>query len=124
MITLCISSLSAYAQTSEEMQTLTGLLQPKKHEMKYNQVFRYNKNELQDAYTLFFIFYKTFISAQDAARCMFYPSCSEYALQAIGKHGFIIGILMTADRLMRCNPFSAKNYPVYNNSTLLYDPVK
>ena len=31
-----------------------------------------------------------------------YPSCSEYALYAIDKHGALIGWIMTIDRLMRC----------------------
>lgn len=124
IIILCISSLSVYSQKPDEIESFTDLLQPQMHTKKYNNAFRNNRNELQDAYALFFVFYKKYISPQDIARCVFYPSCSEYAMQAITKHGFIIGVFMATDRLMRCNPLSAKKYPMYKNSTLLYDPVK
>jgi hypothetical protein len=45
----------------------------------------------------FFIHY---ISRVDGDRCHMYPSCSSYSLQAVEKHGFIIGAMLTADRLI------------------------
>ena len=36
--------------------------------------------------------------------CRFYPTCSEYTLIAIQKHGAIKGCIMGAFRIMRCNP--------------------
>lgn len=51
-------------------------------------------------------FYKKFISANLPARCRYYPTCSNYALQAIEKHGVIKGIILGAWRILRCNPFS------------------
>ena len=38
--------------------------------------------------------------------CRFYPSCSHYGYQAIYKHGALKGSLMTAGRVLRCNPFN------------------
>lgn len=38
-------------------------------------------------------------------RCKYYPSCSNYAITAIGRHG-VHGIAMTIWRIMRCNPWS------------------
>jgi putative membrane protein insertion efficiency factor len=38
--------------------------------------------------------------------CRFYPSCSHYGYQAIYKYGAIKGSLMTAWRVLRCNPFN------------------
>lgn len=38
--------------------------------------------------------------------CRFYPTCSEYAIQAIEKYGCIKGSLKAAWRVMRCNPFN------------------
>ena len=38
--------------------------------------------------------------------CRFYPSCSQYTVQAIEKHGALRGVSMGAWRIMRCNPFS------------------
>jgi len=37
--------------------------------------------------------------------CRFYPSCSEYAAQAIEKHGIARGVLLALARLARCHPF-------------------
>jgi putative membrane protein insertion efficiency factor len=39
-------------------------------------------------------------------RCKFYPSCSEYAVQAIMRFGILRGLVLAAWRLLRCNPFS------------------
>lgn len=38
--------------------------------------------------------------------CRFYPTCSEYAILAIEKHGVIKGSLKALWRVLRCNPFS------------------
>lgn len=39
-------------------------------------------------------------------RCRFHPTCSEYALRALAKHGAARGGAMTAGRLLRCGPWS------------------
>ncbi len=41
-----------------------------------------------------------------ANTCKFHPSCSEYAVLAIRKHGAFKGIGLAAWRLLRCNPWS------------------
>lgn len=38
--------------------------------------------------------------------CRFYPSCSEYTIQAIDKYGIIKGGLMGSWRIIRCNPWN------------------
>jgi uncharacterized protein len=38
--------------------------------------------------------------------CRFYPTCSHYSYQAIYKHGAIKGSLLSAWRILRCNPFN------------------
>jgi putative membrane protein insertion efficiency factor len=38
--------------------------------------------------------------------CRFYPSCSNYAMQAIERHGARRGAALAAKRLLRCHPFS------------------
>jgi putative membrane protein insertion efficiency factor len=37
--------------------------------------------------------------------CRFYPSCSQYAVEAFTDHGFWRGLALTARRLVRCRPF-------------------
>ncbi len=51
----------------------------------------------------FYAFYKRFISDQIGAYCAFEPSCSTYSYIAVTRFGFVKGLLLTADRLMRCN---------------------
>lgn len=38
--------------------------------------------------------------------CMYHPSCSEYTVQALKKHGFVLGTIMGAARVFRCNPLA------------------
>ena len=51
--------------------------------------------------------YKTVISPimnLMGARCRFYPSCSNYAVESINEHGVVIGIWLTIKRVSRCHP--------------------
>jgi putative membrane protein insertion efficiency factor len=41
-----------------------------------------------------------------AGTCKYHPSCSQYALDALQKHGFVRGSLKAGWRLLRCNPWS------------------
>ena len=49
--------------------------------------------------------YQRCISPLLPGACRFYPSCSEYLLQAVEKHGVTRGILMGLIRLSKCHPF-------------------
>jgi putative membrane protein insertion efficiency factor len=51
-------------------------------------------------------FYQRAISPAIPARCKYYPSCSEYAVQAVRRYGVLRGIVLAAWRLVRCNPWS------------------
>jgi len=50
--------------------------------------------------------YRKAISPLFGARCRFYPSCSEYALQALAKYGAWHGSWLALKRLLRCGPWS------------------
>ena len=52
-------------------------------------------------------FYQYCISPLFPARCRFYPTCSDYARQAILAHGIGKGGLLALLRLLRCHPWSA-----------------
>lgn len=41
--------------------------------------------------------------------CRFYPTCSNYALEAITIHGAFKGTILTFKRILRCNPFNQKS---------------
>lgn len=51
-------------------------------------------------------FYRVAISPMLAPRCRFLPSCSDYALQAIERHGALSGGWLALRRLARCHPFA------------------
>ncbi len=42
--------------------------------------------------------------------CKFYPTCSQYAMEAVEKYGAWKGTLLAAWRILRCNPFSEGGY--------------
>ena len=56
-------------------------------------------------------FYQKFLSPLKwRTHCIYTPTCSEYAVQAISKYGIIKGILLSVWRILRCNPFSKGGY--------------
>ena len=50
--------------------------------------------------------YQRTISLAFPFRCKYYPSCSEYAIQAVRAYGILKGLVLAAWRLLRCNPLS------------------
>ena len=69
--------------------------------------------------------YRSIISPIKPACCRFYPTCSEYAMQAFAKHGFFAGLVLSVYRLARCNPFCRPGYdPVPERLTLRKAPFR
>jgi len=50
--------------------------------------------------------YQALISPALGERCKYYPSCSEYAAQAVRRFGILRGLILAGWRLLRCNPWS------------------
>jgi putative membrane protein insertion efficiency factor len=50
--------------------------------------------------------YQLLLSPLLGPRCRYYPSCSEYAAQAIQRYGILRGLVLAGWRLLRCNPWS------------------
>ncbi len=50
--------------------------------------------------------YQLLLSPMVGQRCRYYPSCSEYAAQAIQGYGILRGLVLAGWRLLRCNPWS------------------
>lgn len=55
-------------------------------------------------------FYQRFISPLKRPSCRFYPSCSEYAIQALQKYGLFKGMGKAVVRIIKCNPFHPGGY--------------
>jgi putative membrane protein insertion efficiency factor len=51
--------------------------------------------------------YQVLLSPFLGQQCRFYPTCSQYGLEAIKKHGAIVGSYYTIRRLLRCHPWHA-----------------
>lgn len=60
------------------------------------------------------IFYKKYVSPCLPKVCRFYPTCSEYTLEAIQRYGVFKGGYLSLRRILKCHPF----YPGG------YDPVR
>ena len=59
-------------------------------------------------------FYRKYISPLKRPSCRFYPTCSEYALEAISKYGALKGGFLGVKRILKCHPYNKGGY----------DPVK
>ena len=78
------------------------------------KVFSFISNLIRPALIGVIRFYRRFSSPAKAPCCRFYPTCSQYAIDAISKHGAVKGTGMAIWRVLRCNPFGKSGY----------DPVK
>lgn len=56
-------------------------------------------------------FYRKFLSPlKGHATCIYTPTCSAYAIEALEKHGALKGSFLTIKRILKCNPFSKGGY--------------
>ncbi len=55
---------------------------------------------------VFLKLWRTFISPLYPPSCRYYPTCSEYAILSVQKHGAFRGTLKALWRVLRCNPWS------------------
>ncbi len=61
--------------------------------------------------------YKRFVSPLLPPACRFYPTCSQYAAEAVERHGVARGTLLAARRLCRCHPWSEGGFDPVPDST-------
>lgn len=54
--------------------------------------------------------YQLLVSPLLGPRCRFYPSCSQYALEALRRHGTLRGLYLAVCRVLRCHPFHPGGY--------------
>jgi putative membrane protein insertion efficiency factor len=59
-------------------------------------------------------FYRKVVSPLKPPTCRFYPTCSQYAVEAVEKYGAAKGSYLSAKRVLKCHPFHPGGY----------DPVK
>ena len=55
-------------------------------------------------------FYQKYLSPLKSTKCPYYPTCSNYGLEAVEKYGVLKGGLLALWRVLRCNPLSKGGY--------------
>jgi putative membrane protein insertion efficiency factor len=65
--------------------------------------------------------YQRVLSPLLGPRCRFYPSCSEYAVQAVDRYGILRGLVLALWRLLRCNPLSRGGVDLVEDQRLFAD---
>ena len=56
------------------------------------------------------LFYRKYLSPLKSTKCPYYPTCSQYGLEAVRKYGAVKGSMLALWRILRCNPFSSGGY--------------
>ena len=90
------------------------------------EIVRFNPqetSELKLALTGLVRLYQKFISSQDSPTCSFSPSCSRFCMACIQEYGVLRGVLLTADRLLRCNGSQSRHYHKDSVTGKYIDPV-
>ncbi len=54
--------------------------------------------------------YQTFISSWTPATCRFHPTCSQYTVEALQKHGLWNGGKLSLKRIFKCHPWGGNGY--------------
>lgn len=131
LVLFCVSCLSAIifvlpafsgeAADLAFIRKVNPIVKPKPQE-----VVRFNPqetSELKLVATGLIRFYQKFISSQDVPACGFHPSCSRFGMACIQKYGMVRGLLLTADRLIRCNGSQWQHYHKDSVTDKYIDPV-
>ena len=93
---------------------------------KSQGIVRFNPqetSELKLAATGLIRLYQKFISSQDGPTCNFAPSCSRFGMACIQEYGMVRGLLLTADRLLRCNGSQSRHYHKDGITGKYIDPI-
>ena len=110
---ICIESLAQSKDFARDIAILDSLLKvkppdPFKRPYIYGKessaLKKYNPVSLVFGGSLYF--YQNFISRHISSHCYFSPSCSEFSKEAIREYGFLKGLLLSVDRVNRCNRLS------------------
>jgi putative membrane protein insertion efficiency factor len=67
--------------------------------------------------------YQRLVSPLIGQHCKYYPSCSEYAVQAVQRFGILRGLVLAGWRLLRCNPWSDGGFDPVEEQRLFKSPT-
>ena len=74
-----------------------------KYKTKINQILAY-------PFILIIKFYQSFISPLIGANCRYTPTCSQYSIISLKKHGLFLGLYLSIKRIIKCNPLFKGGY--------------
>ncbi len=125
IIFLLFCSTIASAQITGELSFITKNNPIIPIEQKEHSPFTFKEtSEVKLACLGIIRLYQLFISSQqELAVCNFTPSCSHFGITAIKRYGVFYGILMTSDRIQRCNGFGRRYYPVHPVTGKSWDAI-
>lgn len=115
---LIVGSLGAMCQTPAEIGAMKHIFEQKSDSLHGEKV------DGVASYYSFFVFYKRYVSPQDAVSCVFSKSCSAYMIESIERRGWFFGALNGIDRLMRCHGLGVRHYAVDKSGLIIDDGVE
>lgn len=125
---ICTNKHKLILSNSKPFLNSVQLNQPHTHELIAKQLFhrqdriphtpvplgsttsQIDKDIIKKAMKSSIMWYKDYLSPVLPPRCRFLPSCSTYGIEAIDKFGPWKGGILTAWRILRCNPFGGSGY--------------
>lgn len=76
----------------------------------YQRILRAIEKTIKLLFKALIYLYRWTLSPILGPRCRFYPTCSEYALNAFSKHSLPKALLLVTKRLLKCHPFGRSGY--------------
>lgn len=119
-----ILALPTFAGEAEDLifiQQVNPIIKEKAHQT--NSYNLKEHTELQLVASGMIRLYQRFISSQDGPTCNFTPTCSRFGMACIQEYGMFRGILLTADRLLRCNGSQSNHYHKDIRTRKYKDPI-
>ena len=119
-----VLSTSAYADEVTDLafiREVNPIIKEKQREVSHFNPLE--TSELKLAATGLIRLYQKFISSQDGPSCNFTPTCSRFGMACIQEYGMLRGILLTTDRLIRCNGLQSTYYHKDPKTGKNIDPI-
>jgi putative membrane protein insertion efficiency factor len=78
--------------------------------MFLSKLWQIFKNLLNTFFIALVRFYQYTLSPYIGRQCRYYPTCSNYSIEAFKKHGPFKGLYLTIKRVLSCNPWGGHGY--------------
>ncbi len=114
---LIFISLTSFAQkidlTADLLLADSVSKQQAPHSLKRTYIFKNQPKTFKNCNPVSLIYggslyvYQNFVSQHFSADCLYDPSCSDFSKQAVKEYGLVKGVLLSVDRLSRCNRIAA-----------------